>query len=404
MTHPAMRRVLYIEDDPASRLLVRKLLSPAGFEVVDAASGIEGIRRAQESQFDLILVDIAIPGLDGYEVTLRLRSIPRLKDIPIIAVTAEGSRNTSLSVGCNGFLQKPINARTFVEVVESYLGGKREGLNAEESGEHLRKQTQRIVGHLEQKVAELSEANDRLIELDQARKEFYRNISHELSTPMTPIVGYAKLLLDEELGPLTTAQGKALRALSNSVERLRGLIDNLLDVTGIETGKMRFAKSPFDLEEALRQACEQTEEIRRKKNQTLVLETGHHQSYEISGDKMRVGRAVAQLLENASKFSQTGGRIGLRLGPAGTNAYEIIVADEGPWIAPHLRERIFEPFFQVDGTPTRAQGGTGVGLALVRGIARGHDGDVVLEAGATRIQDVLFGGAVFRMVLEKSTP
>jgi signal transduction histidine kinase len=397
-----MRRVLYIEDDPASRLLVRKLLTPAGFEVVDAASGIEGIKRAQESQFDLILVDIAIPGLDGYEVTLRLRSVPRLKEIPIIAITAEGSRNTSLSVGCNGFLQKPINARTFVETVESYLGGKREGLNAEESGEHLRKQTQRIVEHLEEKVAELSEANDRLIELDQARKEFYRNISHELSTPMTPIVGYAKLLLDEELGGLTPAQSKALRALSHSVERLRGLIDNLLDVTGIETGKMRFAKFPFDLAEAVREAREQSEELRRKKNQSLVREILPHGSYELRGDRMRVTRGILQLLENASKFSPSETTIGLRLGPAGASAFEIIVADQGPGVAAHLRERIFEPFFQADGTPTRAQGGTGVGLALVRGVARGHDGDVVLEAGAMRISEVQFTGAVFRMVLEKS--
>jgi len=398
-----MRRVLYIEDDPASRLLVRKLLTPAGFEVVDAASGIEGIKRAQETQFDLILVDIAIPGLDGYEVTLRLRSIPRLKDIPIIAITAEGSRNTSLSVGCNGFLQKPINARTFVEVVESYLGGKREGLNAEESGEHLRKQSQRIVGHLEQKVAELSEANDRLMELDQARKEFYRNISHELSTPMTPIVGYAKLLLDEELGALSPAQAKALRALSHSVERLRGLIDNLLDVTGIETGKLRFAKSPFRLEEAVNEAILETQGIRAKKGQTLLSEVPPAPNYELRGDKARVARAIGELLENATKFSPAGAHVGLRLGPAGPNAFEVVVADQGPGVPPHFVERVFDPFFQVDGTPTRAQGGTGVGLALVRGVARGHDGDVVLEAGSTRISEVLFPGAVFRMVLEKST-
>jgi signal transduction histidine kinase len=398
-----MRRVLYIEDDPASRLLVRKLLTPAGFEVVDAASGIEGIKRAQESQFDLILVDIAIPGLDGYEVTLRLRSIPRLKDIPIIAITAEGSRNTSLSVGCNGFLQKPINARTFVQVVESYLGGKREGLNAEESGEHLRKQSQRIVGHLEQKVAELSEANDRLMELDQARKEFYRNISHELSTPMTPIVGYAKLLIDEELGPLSPAQAKALRALSHSVDRLRGLIDNLLDVTGIETGKLRFAKSPFNLEEAVYEATAETNEARKKKGQTLVIESASEPSYELRGDKARVTRAIAELLENATKFSPPNGRVGLRLGLAGPSAFEVVVADQGPGVPAPLAERVFDPFFQVDGTPTRAHGGTGVGLALVRGVARGHDGDVALEAGSVRIQEVLFPGAVFRMVLEKST-
>src|SRR5690606_25344658 len=104
----AMPRVLHIEDDPANRLLVRKLLTPAGFDVVDAVDGLDGIRKATEGQYDLVLVDIAIPGLDGYEVTLRLRSEERLKYVPIVAITAEGNRNASLAVGCDGYLQKPI--------------------------------------------------------------------------------------------------------------------------------------------------------------------------------------------------------------------------------------------------------------------------------------------------------
>ena len=143
-----MPRLLHIEDDPANRLLVRKLLTPAGFEVVDAGDGLEGVKLATEQPFDLILVDIAIPGLDGYEVTLRLRGEDRLKGVPIVAITAEGSRNTSLSVGCDGFLQKPIDARTFVRTVEGYLKGAREGISAETSGNYLRAQSARIALHL----------------------------------------------------------------------------------------------------------------------------------------------------------------------------------------------------------------------------------------------------------------
>ena len=105
-----MPKVLHIEDDPANRLLVRKLLKPAGFEVIDAVDGLDGIRKARTEVPDLVLVDIAIPGLDGYEVTLRLRAEPELKDVPIVAITAEGNRSTSLAVGCDGFLQKPIDA------------------------------------------------------------------------------------------------------------------------------------------------------------------------------------------------------------------------------------------------------------------------------------------------------
>ena len=97
-----MPKILHIEDDPANRLLVRKLLTPAGFEVVDAADGLDGIRKARSERPDLVLIDIAIPGLDGYEVTLRLRAEPELVGVPIVAVTAEGNRETSLAVGADG--------------------------------------------------------------------------------------------------------------------------------------------------------------------------------------------------------------------------------------------------------------------------------------------------------------
>jgi len=121
-----MPKILHIEDDPANRLLVRKLLSNAGFEVVEAADGLEGVRRAMEERPDLVLVDIAIPGLDGYEVTLRLRAEPQLRGTPIDTITAEGDRDTSLAVGCDGFLQKPIDARSFADKLRASRRGSRE--------------------------------------------------------------------------------------------------------------------------------------------------------------------------------------------------------------------------------------------------------------------------------------
>src|SRR5690242_11113715 len=181
-----MATVLHIEDDAGSRLLVRKLLQAAGHEVVDAESGLQGIRLAEATRPDLVLVDINVPHLDGYEVTLRLRGEPSLEGVPIVAITAEGDRETSLAVGCDGYLQKPIDARTFSKTISGYLRGRRESSPDELlSGERLRQQSQKIVAHLEAKVEELSSANDRLRELDRARTAFYRNVSHELATPMT---------------------------------------------------------------------------------------------------------------------------------------------------------------------------------------------------------------------------
>jgi len=232
-----MSRVLHIEDEPRNRLLVRKLLAADGHEVIDATDGLEGVRFALAHRPDLVLVDLNVPGLDGYEVTLRLRSEPSLNGVPIIAITAEGDRDTSFAVGCDGFIQKPIDARSFASIVQRYLSGHREPYtsSADATGERLRLQSHRIVGHLEQKVAELSAANERLREIERLRTSFYRNISHELATPMTPIVGYLRMLLDEELGPVNKPQAKAMRAMDDCVRRLRATLDNLIDVTARET-------------------------------------------------------------------------------------------------------------------------------------------------------------------------
>jgi signal transduction histidine kinase len=396
-----MPKVLHIEDDPANRLLVRKLLTPAGFEVVDAADGVEGVRRALEERPDLVLVDIAIPGLDGYEVTLRLRSEPTLRGMPIVAITAEGNRDASLAVGCDGYLQKPIDARSFADTVGGYLRGKKESASPDATGQHLRIQSQRIVSHLEEKIAQLSAANRRLVEADQAKKEFYRNISHELATPMTPIVGYIKLLVDGELGDLTTPQQKALRAMDDCVQRLRRLIDNLLDVTALETGRMRFAPREYDLGDVVRVAIARQAAFDDGRLR-LVADLPKKGALRGTGDVDRIGRALDQLFDNAAKFVPDGGAVGVRARRLPSGHVEICIADNGPGIVQDKSSRLFEPFYQVDGSPTRSHGGTGVGLAIVRGVAQGHGGDVRMVSPADEeIVGERFNGAAFYFIVSE---
>jgi signal transduction histidine kinase len=394
-----MPKVLHIEDDPANRLLVRKLLSPAGFDVVDAADGVEGVRMALEERPDLVLVDIAIPGLDGYEVTLRLRAEPTLRGVPIVAITAEGNRDASLAVGCDGYLQKPIDARSFADTVRGYLQGKKESASPDATGQHLRLQSQRIVSHLEEKIAQLSSANRRLVEADQAKKEFYRNISHELATPMTPIVGYIKLLIDAELGDLTTPQQKALRAMDDCVQRLRRLIDNLLDVTALETGRMRFAPREYDLSDVIRAAIARQPAFDDGRLR-LVADLPKRGALRGSGDLDRIGRALDQLFDNAAKFVPVGGTVGVRARRLPSGHFEVCIADTGPGIQQEKTPRLFEPFYQVDGSPTRLHGGTGVGLSIVRGVAQGHGGDVRMASPADEeIVGERFTGAAFYFVI-----
>ena len=164
-------KILYIEDNAENRLLIRRVLETEGYLVLEAEDGISGIRNAQSERPDLILMDIMMPGLDGREVTTRLRSIPHLERTPIIALTAsvmKGDRERALAAGCDSYLSKPIDVDRLPDQIEEFLKGKRESLNPEEEVQYLREHNKRLAERLEQKVerlTDISEANKRLADI-----------------------------------------------------------------------------------------------------------------------------------------------------------------------------------------------------------------------------------------------
>lgn len=372
-----MARILHIEDDPKNRLLVRKLLSAAGHEVLEAEGGLEGIRIAAEQRPDLVLVDLYIPDLDGYEVTLRLRSMKALAGVPIVAVTAEGDREISLAVGADGFIAKPIDATRFVRLIERFLRGHKER-GTSRASQQLRIASQRIVERLERKVVELSDANARLEEMMRLRREFLRNLSHELATPMTPIVGYLKLLLEEELGPLTPVQRKSLAAVSSSTDRLRNLIDTLLDVSSFETGRMHFYARDYDFARVAARALEQVRPRFEERKVEVHVEPAPA-GLKGKGDPEKLRRAMVHVLDNAAKFTSEGGQVAVsieRVDGAADCFYELRVADDGPGVAPEQVAKVLDSFYQADGSVTRAYGGVGLGLAFARQVASAMGGEV----------------------------
>ncbi|PIE06281.1 MAG: hybrid sensor histidine kinase/response regulator [Sorangium cellulosum] len=396
-------RVLHIEDDPANRLLVRKILTGAGYEVIDAVDGLEGVRQARQIRPDLVLVDLNIPGLDGYEVTLRLRGDDSLSNVPIVAITADGDRSTSLAVGCDGFVQKPINARTFASTLQKFLRGNKEVVPPDKADARLRAQSQRIVARLEAKVAELSEANRRLREADKARTTFYRNVSHELATPMTPVVGYVKLLVDEELGPINPSQDKALRAMDDCVQRLRMLIDNLLDVTGLEAGTMRFVHRDYDVRTVVERALGKFQPAMAERSVQLALECPD-QSMPAWGDVDRLTKGLTQVIDNAIKFTPHGGVIGVRVSRTGSH-YRLCVADNGPGIPASQIDTVLQPFVQADGSPTRQHQGVGIGLAIARRVAEGLGGELSLSSPCNeRIGGITFRGTTCTLTIAEHAP
>src|SRR5256885_3971810 len=159
-------KILYIEDNRENRMLVRAVLEAAGYTIVDAEDGLTGIEAAIREEPSLILLDINLPGVDGYEIVAILKSFPNLVSTPVIAVTAyamQGDRQRTLVAGCDGYIQKPINVDMFPRQVAEFLGGKRERVEGREEGVYLRELNQRLVYRLLNQVEELKRLNQHFV-------------------------------------------------------------------------------------------------------------------------------------------------------------------------------------------------------------------------------------------------
>jgi signal transduction histidine kinase len=406
----SVARVLHIEDNPVNRLLVRKLLTAAGHDVTDAESGLEGIRLAESLAPDLVLVDINVPDLDGYEVTLRLRGMPRMQGKPIVAITAEGDRETSLAMGADGFIQKPIDAQHFAETVAKYLAGHTE--RREHPGDDaqiLRSRSQKLVERLEQTVTGLSEANRQLEEHARLRQMFLQNLSHEFATPMTPVVGYLRLLLDEEAGPLTPLQRKCLESIHTSTQKLRSLIDTLLDVSHLETGRLHLFDRDYDFASVVSRAVAETDLRFKQAGIQLVREPGP-EKLPARGDPDKLRRAMMHILDNAVKFSARGSEVAVAVRALGEERgddqrYEFVVADNGPGISAAAKHQILQPFFQVDGSRTRSHGGVGLGLAYARNVAEALGGAVEVQSPPeVLVAGKKLAGTAIRLTVRREPP
>lgn len=390
-------RVLYVEDDPASRMLVRQVLYTAGYDVVEAEDGMSAIRLAQEARPDLILMDINMPGLDGYAAATKIKSLPGLADTPIIAVTAnvvEGDRERALTAGCDGYLPKPIDVDALPYQINEFLGGRRERIDKEAERSYLREYSEHLVDSLEEKIAALTRS-------DEMKSRFIAIAAHELRTPITVIRGYLDILLDPsdphvEVDPRTKT---LLEGIFNGVRRLHEIVEDMLDVIRIEAKTLDLKIAPVRLDEVAQKAVAQHQVDARQRNLTLRLEPMRHLPT-IWGDGTRIGQLLGHLISNAIKYTPDGGRITVSGRQVGQEArlsgpghvkddrfIELIVADTGVGIDRNEQGRIFEQFYEVRDPRLHSTsktdfmgGGAGLGLAITRGVAEAHGGWVWVES------------------------
>jgi signal transduction histidine kinase len=224
---------------------------------------------------------------------------------------------------------------------------------------------------VQQRTAELQGALERLSELTQMKANFVSNISHELRTPLTHIKGYLELLVSESLGPTTGEQKHALQVSQQSTVRLEGLIDDLIMFSLSSRGELSLRLEAVDIIRLANMSIKSVEHKAKDRGVTIHAVVDRDVPY-VQADSQKLSWALAQLLDNAIKFTPSGGRVVLGVQCETANLVIISVTDTGIGIPPQRIEEIFEPFHQLDSSSTRKYGGTGIGLSLVRQIVEAH--------------------------------
>lgn len=239
----------------------------------------------------------------------------------------------------------------------------------------LRSALQAANRNLEQRVkertSELNEALTRLSELSQMKANFVSNISHELRTPLTHIKGYIELLISESLGGITEEQRHALSVSQRASSRLEGMIDDLIMFSLASRGEMSMKQEKTDIARIVSLAVKSAMSKSDERGVKLQISVQEELPF-VQADSEKIGWAINQLLDNAIKFTPSGGVVSITLKKDGINLIQVTVSDTGIGIPQNKLKEIFEPFHQLDGSSTRRYGGTGLGLSLVRQIIEAH--------------------------------
>jgi signal transduction histidine kinase len=403
-------RIVYVEDDPSSAMLVQRILEAEGYEVIVVTDGITALQVAPQAQPDLILMDINISGLDGYEVTTRLRSYPATQEVPIVAVTAaalRGDRERTLIAGCDGYISKPIDVDTFPQQVAEFLRGRRERIeSAEEKSSYLVEYSQRLVERLEEKMRELQDAHTDLQRVEKMKSDFVILAGHELRTPLTVIYGYTQLLLTSPEVPGSVDDEGSPRHLINNVaeatKRLSQVIEDILNVSLIDANRLNLAMAPVFIAPLIGGVVKNMASIAQDRVLSFEYE-GLEELSPIMGDGQRLRQALWNVVSNSVKYTPDEGKIVFR-GEQVEGAIHIIIHDTGIGIEAEEQERIFDRFYVLEDTMLHRSsktafkgGGLGLGLTVARGIIEAHGGKIWAES-RRRDEDSL-PGSTFHILL-----
>ena len=455
--------ILLVEDSATQAARLQHLLSGKGYAIRVASNGRKALQEIAKSKPRLVLSDVVMPEMNGYELCRAIKGDPATHDIPVILVTSLIDPKdivSGLECGADNFVRKPYADDYLLKRIQHvllnqelrraeavrvdlgivvYLGGQKHFINAERQqildllistyeqavavNEELQVREHQIVElneHLARRAEELEVINGEIarknLELQRAsgmKSEFVANMSHELRTPLNAIMGFSEMLKDGLLGELTDRQRMSASAIFDSGMHLLSLINDILDLSRIEAGKMELELERTEVDDLLQNSVMMLKG--RASSHHIELGVSSTTTDAISVDRRKARQIIYNLLSNAVKFTPDGGAVTLsarrvprvqfdgvqRIGDAplidGHGYLEISISDSGIGIAPEDMGRLFRPFSQLESGLSRKYEGSGLGLVLVKQL-------VELHGGAVGVSSRVGQGTTFKVWLPYREP
>ncbi len=350
-----MADILVVEDEPDMQQIMKLKLSKEGHSVCTASNGTEALEKIAEHPPDLILLDLMLPEMDGWEFCERVR---KESQVPIIMVTAKNQDKDivrGLRLGADEYITKPFQLETLVARVDALL--------------------RRLAW--ERKAAEE--------EIEALKRNITNIVSHELRTPLAALMGTLDLALQEAFQDNILAQREFITNARKNAQKMRSLVDDLITLVRIDQG-LEIFRRPVSIQREIKRLLAAHQDDLQVGGLEVVFT--YLDEFTVHVDLVLFRQAIGHLLSNAIKHSPQGGKISVLVKQRSDEGVEIEVRDQGPGIVPQEQKKIFERFYQIERGNHRREAGLGVGLFIARAIARAHGGS--LEVISTPGKGCLF--------------
>lgn len=368
---PRVPSIMIVDDTPANLRLLTEMLKARGYKVRPVASGGFALQAARHDPPDLILLDILMPEMNGYEVCACLKADEQLAMIPVIFISALDEtidKVKAFTAGGVDYVTKPFQFEEVEARVATHL--------------ELRRQK-----HL------LQENCDRLRELEVLRDDLVHMIVHDMRTPLTAISGFLQTLVMVEGDKLSAEGRECVDTALASTRQLVEMVSSLLDISKMEAGEMTLHLTLCDMRAIAREALVKVDSLKGERHLALL---GSDEPVTVLADTALIARVVQNLLGNALKFTPDDGRITVSI-ETSAESIRALVQDTGPGIPAQYRERIFEKFFQVEKRSNTVRNSTGFGLAFCKLAVEAHGGRIGVDSEEGR-------GSTFWFTLPREHP